>query len=191
MDVGWNSSLNGHLRPGETLLWTGRPNVRAFVMRGWWYVVPFSLLWLAFVAYWESLAINANGPILFRLWGVPFILVGLYMLVGRLVLAARDAGNTQYAVTNRRILIQRGAFRTNLTTLDLDRLPGLHFSQHADGRGTITFSANGPLIRPYGVRSRGDGPAPPAFDEIDRAAEVYAIVENARARQQEPTNSGW
>src|SRR4051812_43942652 len=92
------------LQSSETLLWEGQPDKQRFLLRGWW-AIPFSLLWCGFAIFWEASAFRTNAPFYFRLWGIPFVLIGLYMVFGRFFAAAREAANTWYVVTNRRVLI--------------------------------------------------------------------------------------
>ena len=51
-------------------------------------MIPFSLLWCGFAVFWETMAMRMPGPffgpgLFFRLWGIPFVFVGLYFVFGR------------------------------------------------------------------------------------------------------------
>ncbi len=77
-----------------------------------------------------------------RLWGLPFLVVGLYIIFGRFTHDANIRKKVFYAVTNQRVLVLRGARSPKITSLDIDRLPRLELSEHRGGAGTIAFEPN-------------------------------------------------
>ncbi len=191
--------LLDRLEPGEELLWSGQPNRRAYVLRGAWVLLPFSIMWFGFAIFWEGSAIFTGAPIFFWIWGVPFVLIGFYLTIGRYLIAAREAASTCYGVTTRRILIQSGLFRPQVVSIDLATLPYLQLTEQSTERGTITFApvSQGPNVAggawlggviAVGTWSSRSTTQPPAFVMIDHAAEVYRIIETARrqGQQQQP-----
>ncbi len=172
------------LRPGENLLWSGKPDKRRFLLRGWW-AIPFSLMWGGFALFWEGSVISTNAPFFFRLWGVPFVVIGLYLIVGRFFVAAREADNTWYAVTNRRILIHGGLLRQNFTELDLARLPALQLSSVQGGIGSIIFGASSSFGSGFVIPGwpMNGSQTSPAFQAIPDAREVYEIIKQAQGSQ--------
>jgi hypothetical protein len=179
--IGSSLPVRGYLRPGERLLWEGRPDIWAYSMRGAWYLIPFSLLWGGFAIFWEVGVITSGAPIFFWLWGIPFVVIGLYMIFGRLVVARREAGNTMYAITDRRVLIVAGAFRRTFLQLDLRDLPASQLEERAGGLGTITLGPTVGFFRmPPGWPLGGMYPQPPAFAAIPNAAGVFETLQEAK-----------
>jgi hypothetical protein len=104
----WNA-VQPHLRPEEHVLWVGRPDPAVRLTGRDAFLIPFSVLWCGFVLVWEVLAVASGAPVFFWLWGLPFVLIGLYLLIGRFVVKSRRKRATVYAVTDQRALILSGA----------------------------------------------------------------------------------
>lgn len=108
-----------YLDPGERLLWTGAPVTGLRFTPGAIATSFGSLFLLAFAVFWTAGAgmgiwsgewRNADGFLAlfffaFPLFGLPFIAVGLYGVVGHYFTDARKRARTRYALTTRRALI--------------------------------------------------------------------------------------
>jgi Bacterial PH domain len=180
--------LNAQLDSGERLLWSGqsRGGIR---LRGQdVFLIPFSLLWGGFAIFWEFMVLHsvskAPGPmgVFFPLFGVPFVVIGLYLIFGRFFVDAHARARTFYGVTNERIIIVSGLFSQQTKSLQLRTLTDISLTQRNDGSGTITF---GPTFFMNGFFPGGSWPgagryAPPSFDQLDGAKNVYDIIRNAQ-----------
>ncbi len=91
-----------YLSGDEYIIWQGRPEKGHIFCKYDFYMVPFSLLWGGFAIFWEASVIASGGPFFFKLWGIPFVLVGLYMIVGRFFVQQYMRGRTRYAITDKR-----------------------------------------------------------------------------------------
>lgn len=131
------------LLPAERLLWTGSP-VRFPVFDATDLVaVPFSIMWCGFAVFWEVTVIRTNGPSFLVLWGLMFVLVGLYFVAGRLIVRWLTLRGTEYAVTDQRVVVhssvlgidrERSEYLTNLEPPTL--------RESANGAGTIRFGSS-------------------------------------------------
>ncbi len=142
-------------------------------------LIPFSLFWCGFSVFWEFGASRSRGSFFFTLWGIPFILVGLYMVVGRFFTDARERQNTVYAVTTERVMILGGFFKRSVRSFSLRSLPEISLSEGPDGRGTITLGPPSPWFASGGwpgARQQGT----PALEGVDNARSLYEILRQAQ-----------
>jgi hypothetical protein len=174
--------LTQHLAPSECLLWSGQPRSGIRLRGQDAFLIPFSILWCGFAIFWEASVIRTGAPFFFMLWGVPFVLVGLYFVFGRFVVDARSRARTFYGVTSERILIVSGLFTQQTKSLQLRTLTDVSLTLRADGSGTITFGPTHYMSAffPAGFWPGAGRFSPPSFDLIERAKEVYAIIRNAQ-----------
>lgn len=178
------SSIENELGEGERLLWKGRPRPGIRLRGSDALLIPFSLLWGGFAVFWEYMAlvkIPKNDPTgwLFPLFGVPFVLLGFYVIIGRFFLDAKIRETTEYAVTNRRAIILTTLFGRKIRSINLQTAPDIDLTEKPDRSGTIAFGSvpyYGPQRNPWfpGATSR------PAFEMIDNVRDVYGIIENAK-----------
>ena len=140
--------LQSELLGGERLLWTGQPDPRVIFERVDIFLVPFSLLWGGFALAWEAgvlgLGVFGEGhrsavPWFFVLWGIPFVLVGLYFIAGRFFYKAWRKRRTYYALTNKRALVLVEGRGRTLRACFLSAVPTINKSVRSSGVGTITF----------------------------------------------------
>lgn len=128
-----------------------------------------------------AVVLNSKAP-LFALFGAPFVLIGLFFVVGRFFLDAWLRAKTCYAVTDRRILIARsGRYGfADFKALRLDQLQEASLRELSDGRGTIIFgrpvpdssnrgAANGAMIGALSPTAQ--------FIGIDDARHVYDLIQ--------------
>ncbi|MES2038305.1 MAG: hypothetical protein V4495_10725 [Pseudomonadota bacterium] len=174
--------ITSELFAHERLLWSGQPRQGILFQMTDLFMIPFGLLWGGFALFWEYTAITAGAPLFFCLWGIPFVLMGLYMIGGRFFLEARQRANTYYAVTSERILIVSGLFNTNLKSLDLKSQGEISLTETKDGEGSIVFGHN-----PLATLFAGFPGLPgmmntrmPQFQSIVGAKQVFELIHQTK-----------
>jgi hypothetical protein len=167
------TDLNDQLLPGERIIWSGVPGQGLLLTGSDALMIPFSLVWAGFAIFWERTVLQQNGPFFFKLFGVPFVLIGLYLVVGRFFVDAWIRRGMQYAVTNKRMLISRSPPFGKLTAVSLDSLPEATLTERGNGRGTIRFGQPAQ----FWTRSGGYSSWTPSLDVTPQ----FLNIEDARS----------
>lgn len=144
-------ALSRDVPPDEPIRWVGRPGPRVGDWRDW-LIVIFGIEWTALAALFTAgaAAIVFNGgmrgdnplwsPICFPLFGVPFVLFGIWMITAP-ARARRRLRNTVYAVTDRRaVVIERGYWGATVHSFGPEQLAGSSFIERPGGRGDVILS---------------------------------------------------
>jgi hypothetical protein len=183
-------AFQSELSSSESLLWSGQPERRVIFHKEDLLFIPFSLMWGGFAMVWEIIALvmpHGHNILswLFPVWGIPFLLVGQYIIWGRFIHVAWKKSRTFYAVTSQRILLRTVSTwsHNKFRMLDLSGVNEIERSIRSDGIGTLQFGRKpttgssgftiDPLYR-HGV---------PAFVDICDAEMVYHIILDAKERR--------
>jgi hypothetical protein len=145
-------------------------------------MIPFSLLWGGFAIFWEVSVFRSDAPFFFLIFGSFFVVMGIYMIIGRFFIDAWQRNKTYYGLTNQRIIIISGLLSKNVKSLNLRTLTDLSLKETRGGKGTITFGATNPMFAWFGGCAwPGMGHMiPPSFEMIDRPREVYDSIRIAQ-----------
>jgi hypothetical protein len=176
--------LQPYLRAHERLLWAGRPDPGVHFTGRDAFLVPFSLMWGGFAIVWEVAAIVSphGGGVLFALWGVPFVVIGLYFIFGRFVVKHRRKLTTAYGITDRRAIVATGARSVNDS-------PVTHVStsirRSKDGAHVnVTFGSPGTVNRVYANTGMDQlwfaGSGDVAFYDVADPDRLLAALDRAR-----------
>lgn len=171
-----------YLVSGEHVVWWGQPKQGLMLSAADIFLIPFSLLWGGFAIFWNAMVWLAPlqnegaGPdFFFKIFGLPFLFIGLYLIAGRFFHDAYIRKRLLYAITNQRILVLN---KSKLTSFDIRRLPRLELSEKRDGTGTLAFEAS---IMPWGSMNgfgwwlpAADGSA--KFMQIQDPRKVYELI---------------
>ena len=164
------------LNPYERIVWQGQPQQGFLLRSSDAFAIPFSLLWCGFALFWEWSVVSGGAPFFFMLWGIPFVVVGIYIVIGRFFYDKQKRDGTYYALTNERVIIISGLFTQTTRSLDIKNIPEINISTNENGRGTITFGSPAPMGWFYsgsGFPTRSRYNAPPCFELIENAKIVY------------------
>jgi len=183
------------LESNEKLLWSGKPATGIRLRPADAAMIPFSIFWTGFAVFWEIMACSAlwaKGAAkeagwffwIFPLWGIPFILIGLYLLFGRFWTDAKQRENTSYGITDRRVIMIAGLWNQKVRSLDLKSLSDFTMTQRSDGSGNITMASLNPLLQLMGnprLSGTSNQTAMPTLEMIPDVARVYTIMREAHS----------
>jgi hypothetical protein len=153
----FGTPLDSYLDPGENLLWSGQPKQGVRLQAADVFMIPFSLLWGGFAFFWEASVLGLTPPtnrhhlpnsgvsLFMSLWGIPFCLVGIYIIFGRFFLDAFARSKTWYGITNKRVLVLKSGFTSQLNSIDYVNLTNLNLVERKDNSGDILFDMPSPF----------------------------------------------
>ncbi len=134
-------------------MWGGQPSNRVIFHKSDGLMIPFSLLWGGFAIFWEASVLGLTfgnfskaAPSFFGLWGIPFVVIGQYMIWGRFLYAAWLKPRTFYAVTDRRVIVVQKGFSRHVVSAFIDTLPSINQEQSGAEFGSVRFGAAPPVI---------------------------------------------
>lgn len=167
---GADQAIREQLQDDEQLVWSGRPDPSKWFAAGDLYLIPFSLLWCGIVATisWQTYT-SPNTPWPAKIFVLFFVLVGIYLLIGRHLVKWRDKQQTSYGLTGRRAIIVGPRGRVTDVRLDavpIDQRPsrsGRHLSV-TFGEGRSSLWSRGHTPQNVGLDFFHQGP--PAFHDV-------------------------
>lgn len=169
----------------EEILWTGQPKVKVFALADI-LLIPFSFLWCGIVFVFAAAAFF-SGEVIVILFAAVFLILGLFVLIGRFIWKIKRRRNTFYAVTNKRVLVFTDVWTKDVQAVFIESIPVINRLIRSNGSGTIKFgnmsflgSLNEStgmdfLLPPYGREV-------PVFYDIKDARKVYDTVTVLRDR---------
>ncbi len=162
---------------GEKVLWTGKPKSGILLKSTDWFLIPFSFLWFGFAIFWESSVIISGAPFFFKLWGIPFLIVGFYITIGRFIFEAIKRKNTMYGITDNRIIIYSGLWNKSTKSYNIKSVSDLSFSEKSNGSGTINIGPDdtGYNIR-YGLNIFPGSNSSPKLEGIENVRNLYEMI---------------
>lgn len=141
------------LQSGESLSWAGVANPGRAALMG----IPVALFgvpFAGFALFWMSMAFRtthaasrgahaafASGFSIFPLFGLPFLLIGLAIVLAPLW-AFLKAKSTVYAVTNHRVMVISGSRNRSVKSLTSADIVSVEHRERPDGSGDIMLTTN-------------------------------------------------
>lgn len=188
------------LLSGETIQWAAMPNPNKIFHSDDWSAIPFSLFWGGFAIFWEmgvlghwGNATRRSDPDTFMvLWGVPFVVIGQYLIWGRFIHDGWLKRRTYYAVSNRRVLLVQQAWKRTGQFVYLEAIPFV--TVEGNNTGTLWLGEKLPVTGGRGTRKRSLSrfdidQGVPVLADIDDVDSVHRLIDELRARAAKETRN--
>jgi Bacterial PH domain len=182
----WNQEqqiIKSQISGSEQILWVGRPRQECFFRTTDAWGIPFTLLYSGFLAFLSFYFWSNESVWFFKLMGVPFLIFGLYLVVGRFFVDFLQRKKTFYGITNERIIIVSGVFSQETKYIDLEGLTETSIEESQNGYGTITFGRdeiNDSNNWFYSNDNDTNVIYAPKFKHIPNAKNVHEIIRNTQ-----------
>ncbi|HNX04814.1 MAG TPA: hypothetical protein PKI32_04895 [Opitutales bacterium] len=182
--------VSRELARGENIEWSAMPRPRFFTKTSTGAFL-FAIPWTAFAVFWTVGASGAlgtggvsGGSVVFALFGVPFILVGLGMLSTPLWVRWHDR-KTIYVITDRRALTFVGGRSITVRSFTPDKLGDIFRREKSDGSGDVVFGMD------YGVDTEGKSRVGElGFFNIPNVRAVDEKLQKLAAKASQPVSEG-
>lgn len=172
-EFGNNTGMRPVLSSGEQILWNGKPNKKAFVTSHSLTMMPIAIIWLCLDMTFILNMIRADGLELFTLGFFALHLMPVWIWLGSLITAPKRWRNTNYYVTNRRIIIQGGFWAVNEKSLFFKDIRSVQsrvgIFDKLFGTGSILFNSE--------MLSNNNKATPPSFQYLENAQQIYTRVQ--------------
>lgn len=139
------AKIDRELETGERVEWAGMPVPRFFTghsIAAFLFAIPwtsFALFWTVGAAEATADSCGPRGFEFFPLFGIPFILVGVFLLLSPLW-TYQKARRTAYVITDRRALTFDGGWSTTIRSFRPDELRNLSRKERRAGRGDVVIT---------------------------------------------------
>lgn len=176
--------LRRQLAPGERVLWHGRPPQGLLLRRAdaWLIPLPCAAIFNVLHLLKTSAQMEDRAEMGFLVvWGLLFVLVGLYLMLGRFWVDAYLRARTCYVLTHERLLLAGGWSGRQIKSLPLRNLPQITLTLHASGGGVIQLGSENRTFWSACPPGWPNAPLQPdALELADDAQRVFHLIQSAQ-----------
>lgn len=156
----------------EKILWEGSPSFWPFVLGGSIGTVIIGIIWMIFLIPFMAMAIFdilfGSHVFGFGILLMPHFWVGLFLIFGIPIYQKLVYKHTHYAITDKRIIFQKGLIGRDFQILDFDKITNAEvnvgisdklFNKGNSGSiilssaGSVAYTSRGAYLRPYVIRN--------------------------------------
>lgn len=170
------------LAPDEKVLWSGQPDHGIKFRKSDTIMIPVSFVWGSSAIAWETMAIKNGPPYFYAFFGIPYILIGLYLVFGRFLYDVWRRKKIHYALTDRRAVIINGGTRGSIKSIPITQ--ALQLECQTSSPPSLALSENdriwSPSRNPFDIANLRTFEG---FEFIKDAKLVYQLIIDQQARR--------
>lgn len=166
------------LDDNEKVIWQGNPSFWPFTLGGSITVTVFGVFWVSFMACFGINSFQTEGAMKYILFATPHFWIGLILLFGPLIYSLLVYKHTHYAITDKRVIFQKGIIGRDFDMIDFDQITnvevnvGIFDNLFGGNTGTINISSAGT----FNMTKNGAVTAPYSFRNIENPYDVFKQV---------------
>ena len=168
-----NAASRPVLTAGEHILWSGKPGKAPFILAHSLTLMPIAVVWMCFDFTAIADILSSEKVPWFLLIFFAVHLAPVWMWLASVITAPKRWRNTNYYVTNRRIIIQGGFLAVNEKSLFFKDIRSVQSKvgifDKLFGTGSIIFNSE--------MLSNNNKATPPSFQYLENAHQIYARVQ--------------
>ncbi|TRO51178.1 PH domain-containing protein [Candidatus Bathyarchaeota archaeon] len=180
------SGVDKLLSANEKIVWRGKPVKKAFLLSGLM-AIPIGLIFLSFFIFWMWSTASMGAPFSFVIFGLPIVGIGLAVTLGPFLLQILRYRNTEYVITDKRIITQTGAIGLDTRFVDFEKVQEVYVqigwidrlfgtgSVYAMTAGFSGFSPRGGYGYGYGSYAGNR----PSLSALEEPYEVQKLLQEA------------
>ncbi len=114
------------INQNETIIWEGKPQVGPFTFSSI-LLIPFGIVFTIFALVFLEAPSNLPTPLFIKIFPMIFVVIGLLITLNPIynyILSKK----TFYAVTDKRVIIQKGIIGTDFEAIDYDQIKSMEVS---------------------------------------------------------------
>lgn len=178
-----DTSIHNHLLPGEEILWEDTPHLNGKFNSGSVGVSVFGIIWLSFSLFWTIMAFTMTRGetgffgILFPLFGLPFVAIGLFLVFFAPAKQRAKNQSTYYYVTNKRLIVNIDTQKSpTFNSMFYRDIKGVQIIQNRDNTGNIVFTPTLGITAAYSNTSVSIPSADNCFYRVENANDVHKLI---------------
>lgn len=141
--------LDKVLDESEKVFWEGKPKYWPFFLGRSLPLAIFALFWMGFLSVFIIISFLAPGPFKYIIFLTPHFWIGIILLFGPPIYNGLAYKHTYYAITDKRVILQKGVIGRDFEIVDFDQITnaevnvGLFDTLFGKGSGSILISTAG------------------------------------------------
>lgn len=145
--------LDKVLDQNEKVLWEGAPSFWPFFFSRSFFLTIAGIFWMVGVLVFFANSWEAMGSFRYLMFATPHFWIGVFLVFGPTIYAALVFNKTYYAITDKRVIIQKGVIGRDFEMIDFDQVTnaevnvGVFDKMFGKNTGSVMLSTAGSVTQ--------------------------------------------